>query len=64
MAFSIWDNGEIEVDAFSIWVVDETDKMTHDIVQSAIFYNTPTEKWFGSRIFAPWNFWISVINLG
>ena len=32
------------------------------LVKSAIFYNTPAEKWFGLRIFVPWNFLKNLIS--
>ena len=33
------------------------------LAKSAIFDSTPTEKWFGQRIFTPWNFLKNPISI-
>ena len=35
---------------------------TDILVKSAIFDNTPAEKWFGLRILVPWNFLKNLIS--
>ena len=37
-----------DVQMFALWM--------DILVKSAIFYNTPPEKWFGPRNVIPWNF--------